>query len=160
MHPNNTLPRSPPLTCTSPARPPPRPGSPNRPKQLEGSLYSWVPLKSLKRAIVVFYNPDDAERARQASDRSILLPANSSHTQKHPACFPWCTYSISSRPVKRASPRSVLRRRLGRRERDLRVALPPPPSHARAQLPDLTPRKPTCWLGTDAQGALQRGGPR
>ena len=40
----------------------------------EGSLYSWVTLKSLKRAIVVFYNPDDAERARQASDRYYLPP--------------------------------------------------------------------------------------
>ena len=50
------------------------PGSPNGPKQLEGSLYSWVPLKSLKRAIVVFYNPHDAERARQASDRYYFPP--------------------------------------------------------------------------------------
>jgi len=53
------------------------PGSPNGPKQLEGSLYSWVSLKSLKRAIVVFYNPDDAERARQASDRYYFPPTAS-----------------------------------------------------------------------------------
>jgi len=53
------------------------PGSPNGPKQLEGSLYSWVPLKSLKRAIVVFYNPHDAERARQASDRYYFPPTAS-----------------------------------------------------------------------------------
>jgi len=45
-----------------------RPGSRNGPKQLEGSVYSWVPLESLKHAIVVFYNPDDVERAHQASD--------------------------------------------------------------------------------------------
>ena len=42
-----------------------------------------------------------------------------------------------------APPRSVLRCRLGRRKRDLRVALPPPPSCTRTQLPNLTPRKPT-----------------
>ena len=53
------------------------PGSPNGPKHLEGSLYSWVPLRSLKRAIVVFYNPDDAERARQASDRYYFPPTAS-----------------------------------------------------------------------------------
>jgi hypothetical protein len=53
------------------------PGSPNGPKHLDGSLYSWVPLKSLKRAIVVYYNPDDAERARQASDRYYFPPTAS-----------------------------------------------------------------------------------
>ena len=75
------------------------------------------------------------------------------HTRNHLAYSPWCAYSISLRQVKRASPRSVLRRRVGRRDRDLRVALPPPPSRARTQLPDLTPRKPTCGLGTNARGA-------
>jgi len=56
-----------------------RPGSPNGSKQVEGSLYSysWVPLKSLKRAIVVFYNSDGAERARQANDRYYFPPTAS-----------------------------------------------------------------------------------
>ena len=49
------------------------PGSTNGPRQLEGSLYSWVPLKSLKRAIVVFYNPEDAGRTCQASGRNNFL---------------------------------------------------------------------------------------
>ena len=34
----------------------------------EGDLYSFVPLKSFKRAIVVYYSAEDAERARIASD--------------------------------------------------------------------------------------------
>ena len=53
------------------------PGSPDWPKQLEGSLYSWVPFKSLERAIVVFYNPDNAECARQGSDRYCFTPTAS-----------------------------------------------------------------------------------
>ena len=88
---------------------------------------------------MVFYNPDDTERPRKASDRSYFLPT---------ASTPEITRrifrgaSISPGPVKRVSPRSILRRRLARRERDLRVALPPPPSHARTQLPNLTPGIP------------------
>lgn len=46
----------------------------------EGDLYSFVPLKSFKRAIVVFYTPEDAERARIASDR-LQIPK----TAKSPA---------------------------------------------------------------------------
>ena len=40
-------------------------------------------------------------------ERSVLLHANSIHTQNHLAYFPWCAYSISLRPVKRASPNEV-----------------------------------------------------
>ena len=53
------------------------PGSPDWPKQLEGPLYSWVPFVSLKCAIVVSYNPDNAECARQASDRYCFTPTAS-----------------------------------------------------------------------------------
>jgi hypothetical protein len=53
------------------------PESPNGPEQLEGSLYFWVLLKSLKHAIVVLYNPDDAERARQATNRYYFPPTAS-----------------------------------------------------------------------------------
>ena len=53
------------------------PGSQNGHKQLEDSSYSWGPLKSLKHAIVIFYNPDDAERACQASNRYYFPPAAS-----------------------------------------------------------------------------------
>lgn len=38
----------------------------------EGDLYSFVPLKSFKRAIVVYYSNEDAERARLASDRLFI----------------------------------------------------------------------------------------
>jgi hypothetical protein len=38
----------------------------------EGDLYSFVPLKSFKRAIVVYYSAEDAERARMASDRLYI----------------------------------------------------------------------------------------
>ena len=65
---------SPPSTSTSPTL---GPGSPDWPKQLEGSLYSWVPFKSLKRAIVVFYNHDNAECARQGSDWYCFTPTAS-----------------------------------------------------------------------------------
>jgi len=110
MHSDSTVPCSPPLTCTPPARPQLtsptlRPGSRNGPKQPGGSVYSWVALKSLKRAIVVFYKPGDAERARQASDRFCFPPTAS--TPESPACFPWCAYSIGPRPTKRASARNV-----------------------------------------------------
>ena len=50
------------------------PGFPNDPKQLEDSLYFWGPLNSIERVIVVFYNPDNAERACQASDRYYFTP--------------------------------------------------------------------------------------
>lgn len=46
----------------------------------EGDLYSFVPLKSFRRAIVVFYSAEDAERARIASDR-LQIP----ETHKCPA---------------------------------------------------------------------------
>ena len=39
--------------------------------------------------------------------RSVLLHASSIHTRNHLAYFPWCAYSISLRPVKRASPNEV-----------------------------------------------------
>ena len=70
------------------------PGSPNGPKQLEESLYSWGPLNSIKRVIVVFYNLDNAEHTTRQQHPH----------PNHPACFLWCTYCISPRPVKRASP--------------------------------------------------------
>ncbi|KAG8765639.1 carbohydrate-binding module 1 protein [Serendipita sp. 397] len=38
----------------------------------EGDLYSFVPLKSFRRAIVVYYSAEDAERARLASDRLYI----------------------------------------------------------------------------------------
>ena len=38
----------------------------------EGDLYSFVPLKSFRRAIVVFYSAEDAERARIESDRLYI----------------------------------------------------------------------------------------
>ena len=60
------------------------PGSPNGPKQLEESLYSWGPLNSIKRVIVVFYNLDNAERACQTSDR--YYPPTAS-TPKSPCVF-------------------------------------------------------------------------
>lgn len=46
----------------------------------EGDLYSFVPLKSFRRAIVVFYSAEDAERARIESDR-LYIP----ETPKCPA---------------------------------------------------------------------------
>ncbi|CAG8745008.1 11295_t:CDS:2, partial [Acaulospora colombiana] len=46
----------------------------------EGDLYSFVPLKSFRRAIVVYYSAEDAERARIASDR-LYIP----ETPKCPA---------------------------------------------------------------------------
>ena len=66
----------------------------NGPKHLEGSLYSQVPLRSLKCAIVVLHNPDDAERARQLSDRYY-------NTRNDPARFPRCPYHAGPCPVKR-----------------------------------------------------------
>lgn len=47
---------------------------------VEGDLYSFVPLKSFKRAIVVYYSAEDAEQARIASDR-LHIP----QTAKYPA---------------------------------------------------------------------------
>jgi hypothetical protein len=38
----------------------------------EGDLYSFVPLKSFRRAIVVYYSAEDAERARIESDRLYI----------------------------------------------------------------------------------------
>jgi hypothetical protein len=38
----------------------------------EGDLYSFVPLKSFRRAIVVYYSAEDAERARLESDRLYI----------------------------------------------------------------------------------------
>jgi len=38
----------------------------------EGDLYAFVPLKSFRRAIVVFYSAEDAERARIESDRLCI----------------------------------------------------------------------------------------
>ena len=154
MHSNNTLPRSPQFTCTPPARLPPRPplrplgpGSPEDPKQLEDSLYSWVPLNSIKRVIVVFCNLDNAERPCQASDRYYSPPTASTpeitlrvfrgaHTVLVPVQLsgppPDWFYNIDSD--------------------DESAIFESPPSHIRTQLPDLTPRKPTCWLGTDVRG--------
>ena len=94
------------LTCMLP---PPRPEPPAGPKHLAGPLISWVPLKSFNCAIIVFYDPDDAEGARQASDRWMLLPANSIHARNHRLCFPSCAYDIGPRPAKQAAARSVLR---------------------------------------------------
>lgn len=47
---------------------------------IEGDLYSFVPLKSFRRAIVVYFSAEDAEQARIASDR-LQIPA----TPKSPA---------------------------------------------------------------------------
>ena len=88
-----------------------------------------------------------------SSEQSIPLPANSIHTLNHPACFPWYTYKIGPRPTKRVDPRSVLQRRLGS------TILVSPFPRARTQVPDLTPRGPTCRLGTDTRGATPHGVP-
>ena len=75
-------------TSTSPTTSPTLgPGSPNGPKQLEDSLYSWGPLRPLKHVTVVFYNPDNAERACQASDRYASR-------QQHPHPKSPCVFSV------------------------------------------------------------------
>jgi hypothetical protein len=160
MHSDSTLPRSPPLTCTTPAHPPP---------------LSRVPACAYTTRM--FFILLGTPQISQTCHRSLLHPQlpgtcapgdqliDTTSFQQHPHPESPCVFSVVriwywSRSTKRASARSVLRRRLGRRERDLRVGLPPPPSRARTQLPDLTPRTPTCGLGTDGRGAAQRGPPR
>ena len=56
--------------------------------------------KYLIRAIVAFYKPDEAKRAREAR-----LNANRIHTRNNPVRFPKCTYDISPRPARRAAAR-------------------------------------------------------
>ena len=94
------------------------------------------PKESLKRAIVVFYN----HRRRgtcTTGERSILLPVDSINTRDR--CAP---SGAHTRVAERAAAGSVLPPRLGRRERDLRATLPPPPARARAQLLGLAPGSP------------------
>ena len=132
------------------------PGSPEGLKQLEDSLYSWVPLKSIKRVIVVFCNLDNAERACQASDR-YYFPPTPVHTRNHPACFPWCAYSISPHPVKRASPQigfTTSTRTTRARSSSLR-----PPISGRSFLISLPGSPPVGWEQTH-EGPPQRGAPR
>ena len=81
------------------------------------------------------------------------------NTRDHAARLPGRTYGIGARAAERAAARLVLRRRLGRRERDFRVA-PPPPTRARAQLLDLAPRQPARRLGADARGPTKSPSPR
>lgn len=38
---------------------------------------------------------------------------------------------------------------------NLTYFLAPPPAHAQAQLLDLAPQQPACWLGAGAEGAAQ-----
>ena len=165
MHSNSTLPRSPPFTCTPPARPPPRPPprpplvqSSNGPKQLEDSLYSWVPFKSLKRAIVASYNPDDAECARQARGRYYFPPT---------AATPEITLRVFRGahtvlvPVRLSGPPPD---RFYDVNSDGESAIFESPFHLRPPMPERnflispphSPRKPSCWLGTDARGDSQR----
>ena len=80
MNSNSTLPHSPPFTSTPQASPPFRPRSvqaSSGPKQLGDFYTPGYPQLSVKRAIVVFYNPDDAQRARQANDRYYFPPTAS-----------------------------------------------------------------------------------
>ena len=131
------------------------PGSPESPKQLEDSLYSWVPLNSIKRVIVVVCNLDNAERACQASDRYYFPPTASA---PEITLRVFCGAHTVLVPVQLSGPPPDWVYNID--SDDESAIFESPPSHIRTQLPDLTPRKPTCWLGTDARRAPQRGAPR
>ena len=151
MHPSGTLSYSPPLTCTPPARPPPRPRSVQGLQMgLNNSKVLYIPGYPSNLSDVPSWS-STTPTTRNVPARRAIDTISPNSIQTHPACFPWCAYSTGPRPVKQTSPRSVLRLRLGRQECDLRVALQPPPSRARTQPPDLTPWNPTCGLGTDAR---------
>ena len=70
--------------------------------------------------------------SQRASDRYYF---DSTNTRNFSARLLGRTHSADPRAVERAAARSVLRRRLGRRERELRVTLPPLPATSSSRRP-------------------------
>ena len=143
-------------TSTSPT---PGPGSSTRNKQLEGSLYSEVPLKSLKRAVVVFYNPHDAEHARQASDQYNFPPAASTLAIALRVFHGAHTVLV---PVQLSGPPPD---RFYDVDSDDESAIVESAFHLCPPVPERNflmspPRKPTRRLRTDTRSVAQRGTPR